>query len=55
MRKIILSLCLLAVSVCAAAQESRHFIFRYAFTVNSTAGKKFTFGFPPHSPMPFRM
>ncbi len=40
MRKMILSLCLLAVSVYAAAQESRHFIFHYAFTVNSTAGKK---------------
>jgi len=40
MRKIVLSLCLLAVSVYAAAQQSRHFIFHYAFTVNSTAGKK---------------
>lgn len=40
MRKIILSLCLLAVSLGAGAQESRHFIFHYAFTVNSTAGKK---------------
>jgi transglutaminase-like putative cysteine protease len=40
MRKIILSLCLLALSVCAGAQESRHFVFHYAFTVNSTAGKK---------------
>jgi hypothetical protein len=40
MRKIILSLCVLTVSLCADAQESRHFIFHYAFTVNSTAGKK---------------
>jgi len=40
MRKIILSLCVLTVSLRAGAQESRHFIFHYAFTVNSTAGKK---------------
>ena len=46
MRKIILSLCLLGLSVCAAAQESRHFIFHYAFTVNSTAGKKIRIWIP---------
>jgi transglutaminase-like putative cysteine protease len=46
MRKIILSVCLLVLSVCAGAQESRHFIFHYAFTVNSTAGKKLRIWIP---------
>src|SRR5436305_872904 len=46
MRKIILSLCLLALSGCAGAQESRHFIFHYAFTVNSTGGKKLRIWIP---------
>jgi transglutaminase-like putative cysteine protease len=46
MRKIILSLCLLGVSVSAGAQESRHFIFHYAFTVNSTAGKRLRIWMP---------
>ncbi len=46
MRNTILSLCLLALSVSAGAQESRHFIFHYAFTVNSTAGKRLRIWIP---------
>jgi transglutaminase-like putative cysteine protease len=40
MRKNIVSTCFVALSVCAGAQESRHFLFHYAFTVNSAEGKK---------------
>lgn len=46
MRKIMLSLCVLVVTVSAGAQESRHFTFHYAFTVNKTAGKRLRIWIP---------